>query len=171
MYACHVCLHTVNDCMKCTVMLTASAMSHLIGMSVLVLFIYHMLKIFYTLSGNDRTNNWIVNFPSTLRKVQQEIIGDNINFKDYVVCPKCYALYDFDSCIETRASTCTSHQCLYVKLPNHTRPSCRLPCGSPLLRSLKKFSNIISAIQSLLLSKLERLCLQIDKMKRLFRGM
>lgn len=74
--------------------------------------IYHMLRIFHTLSGNNRTNNWIVNFPSTLRKVQQEIIGDNINFKDYVVCPKCHALYDFDSCIETRGSTCTSRQCL-----------------------------------------------------------
>ena len=101
---------------------------------------YHVLKLLHSITGNDIVRNWVATFPATFKGVQNEIIGDSIKFKDYVVCPKCHSLYDFEDCIETSGSSKKSRKCCYIEFPNHPRQSYRIPCGTPLLRSLNKKS-------------------------------
>lgn len=105
------------------------------GMSVLVLFMYRVLKLLST-PGNII----VTSFPSTLQKIQNEIIGESIVFMEYIACPKCHSLYDFNDCIETSGSNKKSRKCCYIEFPNHTQQSRRVPCGSPLLCTLTKNS-------------------------------
>lgn len=77
------------------------------GMSVLVLFMYHVLKLLST-PGNII----VTSFPSTLQKIQNEIIGKSIVFMEYIACPKCHSLYDFNDCIETSGSNKKSRMLL-----------------------------------------------------------
>ena len=109
-------------------------------MSILVLFIYHVIKLFHAISGSEAINAWVTNFPSSLQKVHIKVIGSNITFINYVVCSKCHSLHNYEDCIEISGSTRTSRKCPYVQFPNHNRQSCRHACGAPLLRTVKKNS-------------------------------
>ena len=109
------------------------------GISVLIVFIYN---IFHSISGSEVTATWIKSFPTTLHSVHREIIGNDIKFTDYTVCPKCHSLYDFESCIITSGSIKSSRKCEYIQFPNHSRATFRQPCGTPLLRNIKKQSQV-----------------------------
>lgn len=58
------------------------------GISVLIVFLHHVLKLFHSVAGNNVTALWVTNFPSTLQKVRDTIIGNEIRFITYIVCSK-----------------------------------------------------------------------------------
>lgn len=58
------------------------------------------------------------------------------NFIKYVVCRKCYKLYDYDSCITNIEGVRKSKSCTFVQYPNHTQPAKRKACGEQLLREV-----------------------------------
>ena len=51
-------------------------------------------------------------------------------FKQFVVCPSCHCIYDYDHCI---TATKQVQKCQFIAFPNHPRRSKRSPCGTPLL--------------------------------------
>ena len=73
-------------------------------------------------------------FPSTLYQLNKFISFERDNFRKLVVCPKCYATYEFEECIEVVEGLQTSKQCRNVVFPNHSLAHFRRPCGELLLK-------------------------------------
>ena len=69
------------------------------AVSVMVVFIYQLLRVINLVCRNDMIAQWIEAFPVTLHGAHKEIIANDINFTEYVVCSKCHSLYDRDSCV------------------------------------------------------------------------
>ena len=97
-----------------------------VWVSVLIVCFYQL--VFFSVSGNDITAQWVENFPSTMKKVQDQIIGENIQFTDYITSHKCHSLYDFKDCIERIGSKTTSKKSVHVEFPNHPIASHRQSC-------------------------------------------
>ena len=58
------------------------------------------------------------------------------NFRKYVVCPKCFALYEFSQCIQVCEGRQISKNCNNVIQPNHKLAHFRKPCGEVLLHTV-----------------------------------
>ena len=104
------------------------------GVGVLLLFVYHLLKLL----GGTFHQQYLEAFPKSLSAARKTILGDSALFYEYIVCPKCNAIYDYDKCIEKAADgSIISSKCQNVKFQNHQQHSQRLPCGATLLRTVK----------------------------------
>lgn len=73
-------------------------------------------------------------FPATLYQLNKFIRFDRDNFKKFVVCPKCFAVYELEDCIEFVEGSQTSKQCRNVVFPNHSLAHYRRPCGELLMK-------------------------------------
>jgi len=69
----------------------------------------------------------------------EKILGihqDDIGMIEYVVCPKCNAIYTYKNCIKTRANGVQlAKSCCHVKYPRHPHRSCRQPCNTEVLKT------------------------------------
>jgi len=65
----------------------------------------------------------------------QKFFGIKEEFTRFVVCRKCYSVYEFKSCIEHSGVQLLSKTCPYRPHPNS-----RSRCGTLLLRSVKLVS-------------------------------
>ena len=113
-----------------------------VGMSLFIVFVYNLLKLFDSIGGNNVTAAWLVQFPCTLQAVRNHIFDNDINFTEYVVCPKCHSLYDKDDCVVKTGSIQSSKKCQYVEFPNHRMSSCRKQCGTVLMCTTVKGSRV-----------------------------
>ena len=59
------------------------------------------------------------------------------NFTKYVICRKCYALYNFDDCTLIVEGQKQSKRCSNILYPNHTQRARRGECGELLLKTVK----------------------------------
>lgn len=66
-----------------------------------------------------------------------------LDFKQYVVCTRCYSLYDFDDCFHVAEGLRFSNTCSYVEFPNHRLPHLRKRCNEPLLKEINNSSSKI----------------------------
>ena len=92
------------------------------AVSVMVVFIYQLLRVINLVCRN-MIAQWIEAFPVTLHGAHKEIIANDINFTEYVVCSKCHSLYDQDSCVIVSGSNKCSCKCEYIQFPNHPQRS------------------------------------------------
>jgi hypothetical protein len=74
------------------------------------------------------------NIPSYTYQLRQT--SRKVNFKRYVVCPRCHGLYFYQDCITKCGSRLSSKTSPFVEFPNHTQRQHRTPCGHILLRSV-----------------------------------
>lgn len=96
-------------------------------------------------------------FPATLYQLNKFIRFDRDNFKKIVVCPKCFAVYELEDCIEVVEGSQTSKQCRNVVFPNHSLAHYRRPCGELLMKIININGNQkLVPKKSLLLQKLRR---------------
>ena len=102
------------------------------GVSVLIVFLYQVLKLFHSVAGNNITANWLLHYPNSLYRVREMVLGNKIKFTTYVVCPKCHSLYDLENCTENNSPK----KCQHIAFPNHPTASFCTPCESPLLRKI-----------------------------------
>ena len=75
-------------------------------------------------------------FPKSLIAMLSLVKGQ-LSFTKYVVCRKCHALYDFAGCTEKIGSRIVTKGCSCIPFPNHPYKSKRVPCNSPLLKSVE----------------------------------
>ena len=66
---------------------------------------------------------------------------ENENFTEYVVCPKCAAVYSFDYC--KRNNKFYALSCVYKALPNHPHSQKRKECGAQLMRTVRTKSGSV----------------------------
>ncbi|CAG2197637.1 unnamed protein product [Mytilus edulis] len=58
-------------------------------------------------------------------------------FSKYVICKKCFTLYNYEDCIIIIEGETSSKKCSKVMFPNHRQIARRNQCGEPLLKSVK----------------------------------
>ena len=56
---------------------------------------------------------------------------------NYVVCPQCFKVYDYDDCVLRVGSQEQSLKCQYVEFPNHPQRSRRQKCNTILLKRVR----------------------------------
>ena len=59
-----------------------------------------------------------------------------VNFIEYVVCPSCHSIYEYDKCYITRHGQKESKLCSHVAYPSHPHCSKRKACEATLLRKV-----------------------------------
>ena len=103
-------------------------------LSFLRFFIGALGRVFGCTLLND-ARQFIPLTPSTVHK----ILGIDQNyFIEYVVCPKCDAIYEYQDTFKTFANgTKEPRRCSYIAMPNHPYPTQRQPCGAILLKTVK----------------------------------
>lgn len=101
-------------------------------------FIRALGRVFRCTPLND-AGRFIPITPSTVHK----ILGiDQNGIIEYVVCPKCDAIYKYqDTFITLADGRKESRKCSHVAMPNHPFPSQRQPCGAILLKTVKTKHN------------------------------
>ena len=79
-------------------------------------------------------------FPDTLSKALnfQSISRDD--FERLIVCSVCHSTYKYDQCLSKDPLRTNISVCSYVQFPRHPQQRMRLPCGSPLLKTVKTSS-------------------------------
>ena len=68
--------------------------------------------------------------PVTVQSVHH-LISLQEDFVNYVVCPNCDSVYEYDSCFEISANDeKESKYCNHIRFPKHPQASHRKPCES-----------------------------------------
>ena len=70
-----------------------------------------------------------------------KFVQNDIDFNQYVVCIKCYALYDYTDCFVSVDGNNVTKTCSFVEFPNHRLPHFRRPCGQSLLYEVVNISS------------------------------
>ena len=111
------------------------------GISILIVFLHHFFRLLSSLIQSDVMTQIAAACPTSLHNTRK-ILGFHGNqFQQFVVCPKCNSVYEFDQCIgQTARGQKYSKRCWYVPFPNHTRRQQRTECGTPLLNTVQSRS-------------------------------
>jgi len=62
---------------------------------------------------------------------------NNDAFAQYIVCPKCNAIVEYDAGYTMEGGKKVPRRCPKIHYPDHPHSSCRLPCGAYLMRLTK----------------------------------
>ena len=108
------------------------------GVKCLIRFI----KYFFYLLGKMFQCDSLVHassfIPATIGRIEQLVGLTKGTFIDYVVCPKCSCIYEYNDCVLSVSGRKQLKKCCHVEYPNHPRVSRRKSCGTVLLKSQKK---------------------------------
>ena len=76
-------------------------------------------------------------FPPSLYLAYKYLKIDSNTFTRYVLCPKCYNLYDYNEMLKgEQDGSLRVKRCTYVQFPQHTQRNRRLSCNTPLVRPI-----------------------------------
>ena len=82
--------------------------------------------------------------PLSYETVHRRLNIDKSTHLDYVVCPKCFSVYEQPDCIIVRANGDTdSRTCCHTPTPNHPHRSRRNACGCLLMKKQKSKHGIV----------------------------
>ena len=87
--------------------------------------------------------------PLTLATVHKLISLQQNDFINYVVCPSCDSIYEYQDCLQVGANgQQISKECSHVDFPNHPQASRRKPCGTKLLKQVRtKRGSVLTPIK------------------------
>ena len=107
------------------------------AMNILFRFFKMLISKLCIIASNEELNILHQHFPNSLTVAQKFQSMDHITFKEFIVCQKCCSTYKYEECFGTQGiDTCT-----YVKFPRHPQKRMKKPCGSPLVKMIKTFSD------------------------------
>ena len=107
-------------------------------------YIIRFLKYFINLLANTLNNEQLKKASNELpltTKTAMKLLGLDAgnDILQYVVCPKCQSIYEYDDCVITlRNGSKVSKLCHFVRYPTHPHQSKREPCNTPLLETVQK---------------------------------
>ncbi|CAG2220276.1 unnamed protein product [Mytilus edulis] len=117
---------------------------HYISDAAVTLLLNILSAFFKLLSTNSEVCSKIESsFPGNMYQLSKLLKSNMLDFKQYVVCTKCYSLYDFDDCFHVVEGLRFSNTCSYVEFPNHRLPHLRKRCNEPLLKEINNSSSKI----------------------------
>ena len=110
--------------------------------TALLLFLNHFFTIVATLTFSNGLSDFAQSIPRDI-KLLQKIFGINRSqFIQYVVCPKCHSIYNFDSCIITEGNRKESKCCQHISFPNHPQLARCSKCSKPLMKTVRRKNQI-----------------------------
>ncbi|XP_071143344.1 uncharacterized protein [Mytilus edulis] len=80
-------------------------------------------------------------FPASVYKLYRDIGFKKDNFTKYVICKKCYKLYDYEDCMHIIEGQQVSKTCQNIRFPNHPQIGRRKVCGELLLKVVQLQKN------------------------------
>lgn len=99
------------------------------------------LKYFFGVLGRAFTSTPLLDFskhvPMTFKDALSRSGISCSEFIEYVVCPSCHSVYEFEDCYEHVAGELRTRYCHHVAYPNHPQQLHRQPCRAPLLKKVK----------------------------------
>ena len=90
--------------------------------------------------SSERCREFYNIFPKNLYSLTK-FVKSEISFDQYVVCLKCYSLYNYDNCYVCIEGINVLRTCTFVEFPNHRLPHFRRPCGKALLYEVHSISS------------------------------
>lgn len=108
------------------------------AMFILLQFLRHL--IFYLssiLPANGVLQQLHSHFPRSFYSIRKVLKDGNSKFTEYVVCPQCFKVYEYEECILKVGSQEHSLKCQYVEFPNHPQRSRREKCNTILLKRVR----------------------------------
>lgn len=87
-------------------------------------------------------------FPASLFLAYKYLKVDTDAFVKYVLCPKCYSLYDYDEIIADKSWSLSVKRCTYIKFPLHPQRNRRISCNTPLVKRIH-YSNGTTRLHAL----------------------
>lgn len=81
---------------------------------------------------SDTMKKYYIFFPQNLYALSK-IVKSNVDFMKYVLCTKCFSLYDYSECFTVVEGNRVTKNCSFVEFQNHRLPQFRRPCNQPLL--------------------------------------
>lgn len=76
--------------------------------------------------------------PLTLKSVHKLVSLEVGDITNYVVCPSCDSIYEYNDCFTVKANgEKVSEHCKHVHYPDHPHASRRNPCGALLLKKIR----------------------------------
>jgi len=105
-----------------------------VAVLVILLFIFKIMDLLSVRLGDGFSAREL---PKTLQAVYKLVGIDNDGFTQYIVCPKCNAVVEYDDGYKIEGGKKIPSRCPKIHYPDHPHSSCRLPCGAYLMRSAK----------------------------------
>ena len=87
-----------------------------VAVLVILLFIFRLFELMHVSLGEGLSAS---NFPKTLQAVYKLLDIDNNAFTEYIVCPKCNAVFDYDNGYMMESGKKTPRRCPRVHYPNY----------------------------------------------------
>ena len=103
------------------------------AMAALLIFIRMLLGYLESVSENQVFIHLFSIIPKSLVSMRK-CFKDRDGIIEYVVCPKCHALYEIPQCIVKVAGREQSKHCDLVEFPRHPHASKRSKCDTPLMK-------------------------------------
>ena len=108
------------------------------AMFVLLKFLRHFIfYLSYIIPGSGVLEQLNTLFPRSVYSIRKVLKDGYSEFTEYVVCPQCFTIYDYEKCVLKVGSQEQSLKCQYVQFPNHPQRSRRSKCNTILLKRVR----------------------------------
>ena len=91
------------------------------------------VKFYKTVDGEEVAEE----FPRTLKHASKLAGVNSDPFTDYIVCPKCEAIFAYELGYTLEGGNKIPNRCPFVEYPNHPHSSKRQPCDAFLMKTVK----------------------------------
>ena len=106
------------------------------AMQAMLKFIHLFISQLLSLSPGNKVLEHIHKYlPKSFPSIQKCLKNDGAT--EYVVCPRCFKLYDYTNCIVGVGSQAESLRCNHVEYPNHPQVYRRIKCNTELLKKIR----------------------------------
>ena len=73
------------------------------ALGALIIFLYHFLRLLSSSTNSDFLRSLSIHCPKSVCTVYKLLGIESETFRKYVVCPKCYSVYEMECCFEKQA--------------------------------------------------------------------
>ena len=98
--------------------------SYFFGFLKAMYTLLHFIRLFFAhlsflCPGNKVLEQLLKTFPKSVQCIRSILKNSNSGITEYVVCPRCNSLYNYESCVVLVGLREESRKCSYIEFPNH----------------------------------------------------
>ena len=103
----------------------------------LIRFLKYFVRSLGRVFDNAQLETFSSNMPIIYNSMLLQAGVSSGDFIEYVVCPSCHSVYNFEDCIVYVGREKRPRSCSHITYPNHPHVSRRQPCGASLLKIVR----------------------------------
>lgn len=109
-----------------------------VGLGILLSFFATLVAIMGRIFNLETVKEFSDIMPRAVRTARRLVGNDQDTFQKWACCPSCSALYPLEDCsMRLPDGSLSSRECTFIRFPNHPQSRFRLPCGVPLMKTVK----------------------------------